>query len=421
MGRTRARANGAGGGEGGKSPMKILVVHNFYQQAGGEDVVFRNETDLLRARGHDVIEFTAHNDAVSAMGKTKLAANTIWSREYRRKLAGVIAEAQPDIAHFHNTFMVISPSAYYAARDAGIPVIQTLHNYRLFCLNATFYRDGRVCEDCAGKLLPYPGIVHGCYRDSKVISGVVAGMLTTHRLLGTYQRAIDSYIVLTAFARQKFAELGLPADKLHLKTNFLKDDPGLGARDGGYALFVGRLTEEKGVRLMLDAWRAAPDIPLKVVGDGPLLEMAQTFVAQHKLAHVEILGRKPREETLRLMGGARALVFPSGWYEGMPMTIIEAFACGLPVLAARLGSMATVVEHERTGLHFRPGDAGDLAAQARRLWGDPALTAQLGAAARGEFERHYTADENYAQLMRIYTDARDRARNRDRAATGSAR
>lgn len=399
--------------------MKILTVHNFYQQAGGEDVVFANETELLREHGHTVIEFTAHNDAVSTMGKAKLAINTVWSREYKHKLAAVIAEQRPDIAHFHNTFMVISPAAYYACHEAGIPIIQTLHNYRLFCLNATFYRDQHVCEDCVGKLLPYPGIVHGCYRESKVISGVVAGMLTTHRLRGTYQRVIDTYIVLTEFARQKFADLGLPADKLKLKTNFLKDDPGVGKHDGNYAVFVGRLTEEKGVRLMLEAWRQSPEIPLKVVGDGPLMSAAQAYIDEHKMSWVTLAGRQPRAETLRLIQGAKALIFPSQWYEGMPMTIIEAFACGTPVIAADLGSMATVVQHEVNGLHFAAGSADDLAVQARHLWNQPAVAAQLGIAARRDFEANYTASENYEQLLRIYSDTLERkqALERKRATT----
>lgn len=394
--------------------MKILTVHNFYQQAGGEDVVFANENELLREHGHTVIEFTAHNDAVSAMGKAKLAVNTVWSREYKHKLAAVIAENRPDIAHFHNTFMLISPSAYYACQEAGIPIIQTLHNYRLYCLNASFYRDQHVCEDCAGKLLPYPGIVHGCYRESKVISGVVAGMLTTHRLRGTYHRVIDTYIVMTEFARQKFADLGLPPSKIKLKTHFLKNDPGVGNHDGDYAIFVGRLTEEKGIPLLLEAWRQIPEIPLRIVGDGPLMGMAQAYVDEHAMTWVTLLGQQPRNETLRLIQGAKALIFPSQWYEGIGLTIIEAFACGTPVIATNLGTMTSTVTHEVNGLHFAAGSPDDLAVQVRRLWAQPALAARLGTAARHDFEVNYTPSENYARLMGIYSDALDRRHTPDR-------
>lgn len=390
-------------------PQKVLVVHNFYQQAGGEDVVFRNEVDLLRQHGHEVIEFTAHNDEVNMMGKAALAVNTIWSRSSKQKLASLIAQTKPDVAHFHNTFMVISPAAYYACRELGVPIVQTLHNYRLSCVNATFFRDQHVCEDCLGKLFALPGVIHGCYRESKVISGVVAGMLTAHRLRGTWTRVIDQYIALTEFSRKKLVQMGLPAEKVVVKTNFLTDDPGQGTHEGDYAVFVGRLTEEKGVRLMLEAWRNLPDIPLKVVGDGPLMDELQSMITQHSLKQVELVGRKPRNETLQLIKDARAMIFPSQWYEGMPMTIIEAFACGTPVIATRMGAMETVVQHERTGLHFQAGNANDLSDQVKRLWTQSDWSQALGDAGRQTFVQHYTADENYDQLLRIYKAAINRS------------
>lgn len=386
-------------------PQKVLVIHNFYQQAGGEDVVFRNEIDLLHQHGHEVIEFTAHNDEVNAMGKVALAANTIWSRSSKQKLASLIAHEKPDIAHFHNTFMVISPAAYYACREAGVPIVQTLHNYRLSCVNATFFRDQQVCEDCLGKLFALPGVIHGCYRDSKVASGVVAGMLTAHRLRGTWTRVVDQYIALTEFAREKFIRVGLPAEKVVVKSNFLTDDPGQGTHQGQYAVFVGRLTEEKGVRLLLEAWRELPDTPLKIVGDGPMMDELQSLIVQYSLKQVELLGRKPRTETLQLIKDAHTLIFPSQWYEGMPMTIIEAFACGTPVIATRLGAMQTIIEHERTGLHFQTGSPSDLATQVKRLWSQPEWGQRLGMAGRQMFEQQYTADENYGQLLRIYDAA----------------
>ncbi len=391
--------------------MKILMVHNFYQQAGGEDVVFAAEKDLLRQHGHEVIEFTAHNDQVEQMDKLKLATNTLWSREYKQKLTALIAQTRPDIAHFHNTFMVISPAAYYACREAGIPIIQTLHNYRLFCLNATFYRDNHVCEDCLGKFFPLPGVIHACYRDSKVVSGVVASMLTTHRALGTWTRVIDRYIALTEFARDKFVEAGLPAEKLCVKPNFLKDDPGLGQHQGRYMIFVGRLTAEKGIMTLLEAWKNNPDIPLKIVGDGPLMEEVRAFVAAHQLTSVEIMGRQKREDTLALIQNAYALLFPSQWYEGMPMTIIEAFACGTPVIGSELGSVAAVIADGRNGLRFEPGNPLDLAEKARALWTKDQLAADLGQAARNDYEHYYTAENNYTQLLQIYTDVLQRRQN----------
>jgi glycosyltransferase involved in cell wall biosynthesis len=382
--------------------MKILLVHNYYQIPGGEDVVFAAERQLLLEHGHEVIEYTVHNDAIERMNRLNLAANTIWSMSHRRELAQLIAREKPDVAHFHNTFMLISPAAYYACRTAGVPVIQTLHNYRLLCPAATFFRDGQPCEDCLGKFFPWPGVVHACYRDSKATSAVVAGMLATHRGVKTWRKAVSRYIVLTEFARRKFIEGGFDPAQLVIKPNFLNTDPGLGQRDGGYMVFAGRLMPEKGVLTMLDAWCDVPDIPLKIIGDGPLLDTMRQRMAAGGLEHVELLGRQPREETLRLIQGATSLVFPSEWYEGLPMTIVEAYACGLPVLASRLGAMESLVVDGQTGLHFNPRDPADLAARARQLWDDPSLAAALGRQARQVFEAEYTAERNYDLLMDIY-------------------
>jgi glycosyltransferase involved in cell wall biosynthesis len=382
--------------------MRVLFIHNYYQQQGGEDVVFANEKQLLRQYGHEVFEFTAHNNDVQQMPKLKLATNTIWSSDYKRRLAKVIAECKPDVAHFHNTFMTISPSAYYACREAAVPIVQTLHNYRLSCVGASFFRDGRVCEDCVGKVFPYPGIQHGCYRDSKVASSVVAAMLTIHRAWGTYSKVVDRYIALTDFSRDKFVEIGLAKRKIVVKSNFLTDDPGIGTHQGGYALFVGRMTEEKGVFTLINAWRELTDIKLKVVGDGPALAAMAELVKKHNMTGVELMGWQPRENTLAMMKDAHALIYPSLWYEGMPMTLVEGLACGLPIVASRLGAMATMIDDNRTGLHFEAGNSSDLAAQVREIWREPERVEQMRAASRREYETKYSAPRNYEMLLDIY-------------------
>lgn len=384
--------------------MKILFAHNYYQYGGGEDVVFAAERDLLREYGHEVIEFTAHNDDVNQMNRPVLAMNTLWSRRYYREIQDVIAREGIDIAHFHNTFMLLSPAVYHACQRKGVPVVQTLHNYRLICPSSNFYRDGHVCEDCMGKFFPYPGMQHGCYRDSQLISGVVAGMLAMHRAVGTWKNAVNRYIALTDFGRQKFIQSGLPATRITVKPNFLQRDPGVGEHQGGYMLFVGRLTEEKGIMPLLEAWKSLPEIPLKVVGDGPLLEDARQFVATHQLDKVEIMGRQKRDDTLNLMKDAYSLVFPSVWYEGMPMTIIEAYATQMPVIASDVGAVATVVEHGETGLRFAPGNPQALAQQVRTLWQDPQQASDLGRTARQVYEENYTPTKNYALLSGIYNE-----------------
>ena len=386
--------------------MKIILLHNNYQQPGGEDAVFEAEKVLLDRMGHEIIPFVEDNARLNGMSALKAARNTIWSREAQGKLRQLIRETRPDVAHFHNTFLMISPAAYYACKEAGVPVVQTLHNYRLICPGALLMREGRVCEDCVGRAIPWSGVVHGCWRSSRVGTAVVAAMLTAHRLMKTWQEQVDVYVSLTEFARQKFIEGGLPAEKIVVKPNFVAPDPGEGAHEGDYALFVGRLSPEKGVRTLLRAWQWLRGVPLKVVGNGPLMEEVQGLVRREGLEEVEVLGRRPREEVFQLMREARVLLFPSEGYEGFPMTIAEAFACGLPVVASRLGAMAEIVEDQRTGLLFRPGDPENLAEKVEWAWGHPKELAEIGREARREYEQKYTAEKNYEILMEIYERAR---------------
>ncbi len=382
--------------------MRVLLIHNHYLQPGGEDAVFEAEKALLERMGHEVIPFVEDNARFNRMNPLKAAQNAIWSREAQSKLRQLVRETKPDVAHSHNTFLMISPAAYYACREAGVPVVQTLHNYRLICPDALLMRDGRICEDCVGKTVPWPGVLHGCWRGSRAGTAVVAAMLTVHRLMKTWQEQVDLYIALTEFARRKFIEGGIPAEKIVVKPNFVAPDPGEGRHEGNYALFVGRLSPEKGVRTLLRAWKNLKGVPLRIVGDGPLIEEVQDFVREEGFSEVKVLGRQPREEVFRLMREARVLVFPSESYENFPVAIAEAFACGLPVVASRLGAMAEIVEHGRTGLLFEPGNPEDLAAKIARIWGHPKLLTEMGREARKEYERKYTAERNYNILMDIY-------------------
>lgn len=396
----------------------MLVLHNHYQQPGGEDQVFAAESDLLEAHDHRVLRYALHNDLVAGMSRPALARSTIWNGDVYRKLRVLIRRERPQIAHFHNTFPLISPAAYYAARAEGVPVVQTLHNYRLLCSNAQFFREGRVCEDCVGKALPWPGVAHACYRDSRPASGVVAAMLTTHRALGTWSRAVDAYITLTEFARRKFIEGGLPAEKLTVKPNFVHPDPGAGEGKGRYVLFVGRLSEEKGVGTLLAAWERLKDkVPLKIAGDGPLATKVAKTAA--RLREVEWIGRQDKDQVLALMKDARALIFPSLWYEGFPMVIAEAYAVGLPVIASDLGGMSSLIDHGRTGLHFRPGDAEDLAASVGWAAGHPAELSRMRREARFEFETRYAAERNYRMLIDVYEEAIKRTKATDAGPYGA--
>jgi glycosyltransferase involved in cell wall biosynthesis len=385
--------------------MNVLCVHNYYQNPGGEDQAFAAEARLLESNGHAVLRYSMHNDVIDAMPRLELARRLVWNGSAQREIGTIVRENAIDVVHFHNTFPLISPAAYFAARQAGARVVQTLHNYRLLCPGSLLSREGRVCEECLGKAVPWRGVLHSCYRDSTAQSAAVAAMLAGHRLLGTWNHQIDLYIALSEFSRDKFIQGGLPAQKIVVKPNFAEPDPGMGTGEGGYALFAGRLAVDKGIDTLLRAW-ALPGgnrIRLKIVGDGPMAPEVQSAAAAG--VGIEYAGRKPREEVLRLMREAAFLVFPSVWYEGFPMTIVEAYASGLPVVASKLGTMASLVKDGVTGLHFRPGDAQDLIDKAQQLIASPKTARSLGANARMEFTARYSSSDNYLQLMRIYHQA----------------
>ena len=388
--------------------MRVALVHNHYQQRGGEDQVFAAEGELLEAHGHQVTRYTAHNDQVSALGRLALARTTVWNAAAARELEALLRRERVQVAHFHNTLPLISPAGYYAARAAGAAVVQTLHNYRLLCPAATFYRDGHVCVECSGRAVPWPAVAHGCYRGSRAASAVVGGMVAAHRLLGTWSRAVDVYVTPTAFTRDRYVADGFPAERVVVKPNFLPADPGVGAHDGGYALYVGRLAPEKGVATLLEGWRqVGARLPLKVVGSGPL----EPLLAAPPPG-VEWLGQQSRERVLALMRDATVLVFPSEWFETFGLGIVEAFATGLPVVASRLGVIPELVRDGETGWLFAPGDAADLAAKVALALADAERTRAIGRRGREEFEARYGAERNHALLMAVYEAALARAARR---------
>ena len=382
--------------------MHILSIHNNYQIRGGEDVSREAEESLLKEMGNSVSVYQEHNDRVASIGAARMALRTIWSTESYNIVKQKLKSSNCDLIHVQNFFPLISPSVYYAAKSEGVPVVQTLRNYRLLCPNGLFFRDGKVCEDCVGKFVPYPGVLHNCYRENKAASGAVATMITAHRTMRTWTEMVDIYISLTEFARQKFIAGGIPPDKIVVKPNFVNPDPGVGKGSGGYALFVGRLSVEKGLDTLLAAWEHLDGkMPLKIVGDGLLA--AEVAQATKKLPQVEWLGRKPMSEVHALMGEAKLLVFPSKWYETFGRVALEAFAKGTPVIAANIGAIAELVDHGRTGLHFIPGNSIDLADKVEWALQHPKELAQMRLEARTEFENKYTAKKNYHRLMEIYS------------------
>ena len=388
--------------------MRVLHVHNFYQSPGGEDQCFVTTRELLESNGHEVFPVTLHNDAVNSVGKVATAKTAVWNGAVYRQLRRLIQTTRPDVAHFENIFPLVSPAAYYACHAEAVPVFQMLHNFRIVCPSAILYRDNAVCEDCLGRRVPWPGVWHGCYRGSRLGSAVVATMVSVHRAVGTWARQVDAYGAPNRFVHAKFIQAGFDPKITHIHPYFLSSNPQPGDGAGGYALFAGRLTPEKGVGTLLSAWQElGPDLPLKILGDGPEAGMVAAAASRHPW--IEWLGWRPVEEVLALTGGAKFVVIPSVWYETFHRLHLDAFARGTPVVGSDLGSMQAIVDHRRTGVLFRPGDPADLVRQARWLLGlSPEAYGRVRAAARDEFEAHYTAKVSHDRLMRIYHAARDR-------------
>jgi glycosyltransferase involved in cell wall biosynthesis len=387
-----------------ETEQSVLLVHNHYVRPGGEEQAFFSEAQLLTQRGHEVIRFEEHNARASDLNTAVLALQTIWNRQSQRSLSEMIERHRPGVVHFHNTFPLISPSAYYAAKKSRAPVVQTLHNFRLFCLNGLLFREGHPCEQCLGGGI-FPGVYNRCYRDSLLASSTVAAMIGAHRGLRTWTRAVDLYIAPSQFTRRKAIQGGLPPERVVVKPNFLAEDPGWGKGDEDYVLFAGRLSEEKGVLRLLEAWkRPAMRLPLRICGDGPLADLVARSAKENPRIH--FLGKLERDAVIRQMKGARALILPSECYENSPLVLIEAFAVGLPVIASSHGAMADSVSNGSNGFHFRVTDPEDLVRIVNHLAVSEDHRQRMRIAARREYETHYTASANYSRLMEIYEAAR---------------
>lgn len=383
-----------------RAPLRVLIIHNAYQLRGGEDSVVEAETALLKKFGQDVEVWIRHNDEVKTMSTLSVAAQTLWSSATWREVVTRVKAFQPDVIHVHNTLPLISPAVFWAAHHLGVPVVQTLHNFRLMCPQATFLREEKVCEDCLGKPFPWPAIQHRCYRESALQTAAVAGTVSLHRALGTWQRKVTRYIALNDFCKSKFIEGGLPAHKIDVKPNFVERDsaPVWAGRRGG--VYVGRLSVEKGVQTLLGAMRLVKDRDIKIIGTGPLEAQVKAEAAQ------DWLGALPLADVFAHLSSASYLLLPSACYEGFPRTLVEAYACGVPVIASRHGSLRELVDEGKTGLLFDPGKPQELAACIEWAQAHPDRMLEMGRAARQVYEERYTPEQNMRELMVIYERAR---------------
>jgi glycosyltransferase involved in cell wall biosynthesis len=390
--------------------VKVLLVHNRYRSAqpSGENAVVEDEASLLADAGCTVEVVELHSDDIAqwpVRRRATLPARVVWSREGARIVRDAAERFRPDVVHAHNTFPLFSPAALHAARASGAAVVQTLHNFRPLCAAATFVRDGKVCTDCLGRS-PLPAVQHGCYRGSRAATVPVATMIGVHRALGTWRTAVDRFICLSDFARSLYVQAGWPEERLAVKPNTARAAGP--AREGAGAGFVclSRLVPEKGLDVLLDAWaRAFPDggPRLTIVGSGEDEQTLRTAAAS--LHGVELAGQLPRDEAMRRLAGARALVVPSRWFEAFPRAVAEAYALGVPVIASRLGSLAEIVDDGRNGLHATAGSADALAAALRRLADDDALSEELGRGARATWEGSLSPARTTELLLEIYRAA----------------
>jgi glycosyltransferase involved in cell wall biosynthesis len=377
------------------------MVHNRYRFSGGEDESTRSEVSMLRAHGNDVFEYIKDNNAESHMGGVASASRCIWSCSDYSSLRRHIRQFRPDLMHVQNFFPLISPSAYYAASVEGVPVVQTLRNFRLLCPGATMFRDGNICDSCLRSGSTIPAVVHACYRGSRAATAAVASMTAVHQLARTWSKRVMIYIAISEFMRSTFVSAGFDNEKIAVKANFVEIDPGIGRGEGGYILYAGRLSPEKGVRELMEAWRSQNfDFQLRIVGDGPLRSEVEDFAKSH--AQICYLGKALPQEVLRHMGAAAAVVVPSTCNETFGRTVVEAFAKGTPAIASSRGALPELVRDGETGLLYGGADGKTLPDAISQFLSSRKSWPGMRRNARAEFEAKYTAELNYPQLVGIY-------------------
>jgi len=391
--------------------MRILLFHNRYQLPSGEDTVLEHEMDLLRGHGHTlevVIVGNKNLNINNIFSSMCIGLQTIWNHNSKKIVQNAIENFQPDIIHIHNFFPIYSPSIYWAISKYKIPIVQTLHNYRIICANGLLFRDEHPCELCIGRKVPLPAVIYKCYRNSRIATLPLFFMQLFHKFIGTFQFKIDAYIVLTQFAREKFLLGGLKEDKVFIKPNFIPDplpaaklNP-MRSRKKQF-IFVGRLAYEKGVDLILEAWNEIklPDWTLIIVGDGPDRHKLQSNFRE--VEGVEWTGWLEKREIMDLISHSSFLILASRWFEGFPMVLLEAISMGTPVVAPNHGSFSEIISNGKMGLLFEPNNVPSLSNTLASLTKLPARNLDIMSQnAREAFENYYSSERNYNKILEIY-------------------
>ena len=382
----------------------VLMAHNYYKVPGGEDTVFHNEVNMLEKNGHKVTKYTRHNDEIKSgiFSKLKLGIETIFSLKTYKEVKKIIDENDIDVVHVHNTLPLISPSIYYAARAKKIPVVQTIHNFRLLCPGATFTRCGKICEDCVSKGLEQ-SLKHKCYRNSLSQTFIMYTMLKLHRIIGTYNKI--NYITLTEFNKQKLSTLVKDESKIHVKPNFVEKREDIERKLEDYFVYIGRLDDIKGINFLVETWKNIDkNINLYIIGTGPEEEKLKHTISENKLSNVKLLGFMKREDAFKVIEKSRAIIIPSKCYEGFPMTIVESFSLGVPVIGSKLGNIESIVDDERNGLVFTKNNKESLKEVIDKVFYDRVLNVSLGNNAYKIFKEKYTDEENYKSIEKMYNN-----------------
>lgn len=379
--------------------MRILVLHNRYKLGGGEDVSAVSEIDILSQAGHKVTYMEMDNFGINGFWDScKTAVSATWNHHWYRKISQHLKENQYEIMHVHNFFPLISPSIYYAADHADIPVVQAVRNYRLSCPSANLFREGAPCQLCVGKTIKWPGVVNKCYRSSTLGSGAVAAMAGIHSVMGTWDKRVSRYIAVSSFVKDILVRDGFNADQISVKPNSVainEDIELVPFSERKHVLYVGRLTEEKGIDLLIKAWKELDnDLPLYLAGEGPLLG--------DDTQNIKFLGPKNLTEVYQLMAHSKFVVMPGGWPEPFGRVAIEAFAHGTPMLAARAGGLQKIITPGLNGDLFEPGNISDLLSKIHSILKTDGPLEHMGTNARQEYLNHYTPSENLEQLEQIY-------------------
>ena len=389
--------------------MKALVVHNYYQIAGGEDHVFNNEVKLLNEFKSDSIPFDFNNKNINTFSsKIRVSLSLLYSYDSFKRIICKINKTTPDIVHVHNYFPLISPSVFYACKRKGIPVVHTLHNFRAICPTALLMYGGKINENSINNS-PWWTVRKKVYKNSFFGTLFLSLMVFTHKKIGTWNKRVDRYIALTNFAKEKYIEAGWPAEKIVVKPNFIEDPfkSVFEYKNENYAIYIGRLSEEKGIDILLNSW-SKKNQKLLIVGDGPLRKNVESC----ENSNVVYLGKKEKEEVLELVHNASFLIMASTWYEGFPMVLVEAMACGTAAIVPDLGGMGEIVKDGTTGLHFEPGSTADLSRKVDQLFNSSEEQKRMGLNARNEYLEKYTPEKNYEMLIDIYQQAIEEARRK---------